>query len=79
MDQKRVGFTIDAGLIQRLGYELVGRAETAVSELIKNAYDADARNVNVYFKNSNVIGGALEICDDGLGMDEGQLINSSYV
>lgn len=35
MDQKRVGFTIDAGLIQRLGYELVGRAETAVSELIK--------------------------------------------
>ena len=31
MDQKRVGFTIDAGLIQRLGYELVGRAETAVS------------------------------------------------
>lgn len=54
---------------------MVGRAETAVSELIKNAYDADARNVNVYFKNSNVIGGALEICDDGLGMDEGQLIN----
>lgn len=31
MDQKRVGFTIDAGLIQRLGYELVGRAETAVN------------------------------------------------
>jgi len=37
-----VGFTVDAGLIQRLGYELVGRAETAVSELIKNSYDADA-------------------------------------
>lgn len=54
MDQKRVGFTIDAGLIQRLGYELVGRAETAVSELIKNAYDADARNVNVYFRFSTV-------------------------
>lgn len=32
---KEVGFTVDAGLIQRLGYELVGRAETAVSELIK--------------------------------------------
>lgn len=28
-----VGFTVDAGLIQRLGYELVGRAETALSEL----------------------------------------------
>lgn len=49
MDQKRVGFTIDAGLIQRLGYELVGRAETAVSELIKNAYDADARKALVFY------------------------------
>lgn len=42
-----VGFTVDAGLIQRLGYELVGRAETAVSELIKNSYDADATVVDV--------------------------------
>lgn len=38
MDQKRVGFTIDAGLIQRLGYELVGRAETAVSETNKKMH-----------------------------------------
>lgn len=44
-----VGFTVDAGLIQRLGYELVGRAETAVSELIKNSYDADATVVDVDF------------------------------
>ena len=38
MDQrttKNIGFTVDAGLIERLGRELVGRAETAVSELIK--------------------------------------------
>ena len=35
MKVTNVGFTVDAGLIQRLGYELVGRAETAVSELIK--------------------------------------------
>ncbi len=41
-ETRRVGFSVDAGLIQRLGYELVGRAETAVSELIKNSYDADA-------------------------------------
>lgn len=34
---RKIGFTVDAGLIQRLGYELVGRAETAVSELIKNS------------------------------------------
>ena len=51
---RKVGFTVDAGLIQRLGYELVGRAETAVSELIKNAYDADATVVDVNFIDSNV-------------------------
>lgn len=37
---QEVNFTVDAGIINRLGKELVGRAETAVSELVKNAYDA---------------------------------------
>lgn len=72
---KEVGFTVDAGLIQRLGYELVGRAETAVSELIKNAYDADATTVSVTFINSDAPGGTLIISDDGVGMTESQLVN----
>mgnify|MGYP000901495651 CR=1 FL=1 len=72
---KKVGFTVDAGLIQRLGYELVGRAETAVSELIKNSYDADATVVDVDFIDSNEIGGKLFISDNGAGMSESQLIN----
>lgn len=70
---QNVGFSVDAGLIQRLGYELVGRAETAVSELIKNAYDADATYVRVQFNNSNEIGGSLTITDDGIGMTLQQL------
>lgn len=72
---KEVGFTVDAGLIQRLGYELVGRAETAVSELIKNAYDADATVVDVNFIDSNQKGGILIISDNGVGMSEYQLVN----
>lgn len=72
---KEVGFTVDAGLIQRLGYELVGRAETAVSELIKNSYDADATIVDVNFIDTSVVGGTLVISDNGLGMTEQQLIN----
>lgn len=72
---RKVGFTVDAGLIQRLGYELVGRAETAVSELIKNAYDADATVVDVNFIDSNVKGGTLIVSDNGVGMTEDQLIN----
>ena len=72
---KEVGFTVDSGLINRLGIELVGKAETAVSELIKNAYDADATEVKVDFIDSDEIGGTLIISDNGLGMTESQLIN----
>ena len=72
---REIGFTVDAGLIQRLGYELVGRAETAVSELIKNSYDADATIVDVDFIDTALQGGSLVISDDGLGMTEEQLIN----
>lgn len=73
-DIKEIGFTVDAGLIQRLGYELVGRAETAVSELIKNSYDADATIVNVDFIDSTEIGGTLIISDNGVGMTYDQLV-----
>lgn len=72
---KEVGFTVDSGLINRLGIELVGKAETAVSELIKNAYDADATEVKVEFIDSDEVGGTLIISDNGLGMTEEQLIN----
>lgn len=68
-----IAFTVDAGLIDRLGRELVGRAETAVSELVKNAYDADAKNVQVNFIDSLWSGGSLQIIDDGLGMTYDQL------
>ncbi|MCQ2960170.1 MAG: ATP-binding protein [Bacteroidales bacterium] len=73
-DIKEVGFTVDSGLINRLGIELVGKAETAVSELIKNAYDADAREVTVEFNNTDEKGGSLIISDTGLGMTKEQLI-----
>jgi len=72
---EEVGFTVDSGLINRLGIELVGKAETAVSELIKNAYDADATVVTVEFLNTDTKGGTLIISDNGLGMSEDQLIN----
>ncbi len=70
---KDIGFTVDAGLIDRLGRELVGRAETAVSELVKNSYDADATEVKVTFIDSDTIGGSLIIEDNGVGMNELQL------
>ncbi len=74
-DENNVRFSVDAGIINRLGMELVARHETAVSELVKNAYDADATKVKILFKNSSNTGGTLEIHDNGSGMTRNQLIN----
>ena len=75
LDDEQVRFSIDAGLIDRLGKELVARQETAVSELVKNCYDADANNVTLSFIDSDTIGGTLKIQDDGDGMNREELVN----
>ena len=59
----------------RLGEELVGKRDTAVAELIKNSYDADATEVDVVFQNAWKEGGTLVIDDNGLGMTREQLID----
>ena len=62
-------FTVDAGLIDRLGRELVGRQETALVELVKNSYDADARQVAIVLEEDT-----LTITDDGTGMTREELV-----
>lgn len=62
-------FVADAALVNRLGRELVGKQETALIELVKNAYDADAIEVTVTIKPS----GSLVIEDDGTGMTREEL------
>lgn len=74
-DKDNIRFSVDAGVIDRLGNELVSRQETAVSELVKNAYDADAAFVKLTFINSSNVGGSLVIEDSGVGMSREQLIN----
>lgn len=67
-DPYNVRFSVDAAHIQRLGLELVAKQETALIELVKNAYDAEASRVTVDFTNYDVPGGTLVIEDDGIGM-----------
>lgn len=74
-DKGYVRFSVDAGLIDRLGRELVSKPETAVAELIKNAYDADALNVDLLFEDTDKPGGRLTISDNGLGMTRAQLVS----
>jgi signal transduction histidine kinase len=74
-DPDHVRFTADSGLISRLGKELVARQETAVSELIKNAYDADATEVRLIFSGAEQPGGRLHVRDNGAGMTRQELID----
>lgn len=75
LDKNNVRFSVDSGVIDRLGKELVARHETAVSELVKNSYDADSTKATLHFLNVDYPGGTLIIDDNGAGMTRDQLIN----
>lgn len=65
----RETFQVDTHLFRELGELLVGRNSTALVELIKNAYDADATRITIDGRNlSNPRRGRITIADDGIGM-----------
>src|SRR5205085_10805680 len=69
-------FTVDTHLFRELGELLVGRDSTALVELIKNAYDADAIEVTVYGEALNDHErGFIKIGDTGIGMTEKEFID----
>ncbi|RWP10635.1 sensor histidine kinase [Mesorhizobium sp.] len=68
-----VRFTTDAAMVRRLGRELVAKQETALGELVKNAYDADATVCSVDLVERGEGTYAFEIVDDGSGMTQSEL------
>jgi Histidine kinase-, DNA gyrase B-, and HSP90-like ATPase len=63
-------FTVDTKLFGELGELLVGRDSTALVELIKNAYDADASKVEIIGRIlTDPSKGEIIVADDGIGMD----------
>lgn len=63
-------FSVDTNLFRELGELLVGRDSTALIELVKNSYDADATQVTVWGENlGDPKRGRIRIVDNGVGMD----------
>jgi signal transduction histidine kinase len=64
-----VEFRPRARLLKLIGSELISDDVLAVTELVKNAHDADASSVVVAFIGVASTGGEIIVRDDGLGMD----------
>ena len=64
----RLPFRIHPRVFESLGKDLVTDDIVAVIELVKNSYDALARNVRIRFYTDNSFGYCLEVEDDGEGM-----------
>ena len=64
-----VPFRPRARLIKLIGEELISDDVVAVAELVKNAHDADATTVTVFFRGVTRPDGEIEVRDDGCGMD----------
>lgn len=85
MDQN-IRFDIDPHVIKQLGKELISDEMTALMELVKNSYDADASYVSIEINTEgNYEGeklqypyhrGFIVIEDDGFGMDEATILKS---
>jgi signal transduction histidine kinase len=67
---KTASFQTHGRLLQELGERLVARADVALTELIKNAYDADADKCSV-----RLSGNTLIVEDTGHGMTESEFLN----
>ena len=58
-----------ANIIHILGDELISNDAVAATELVKNAYDADATEVTISFKGKMEMNqGEIDIIDNGIGM-----------
>ncbi|WP_179278085.1 ATP-binding protein [Rhodococcus sp. 14-2470-1a] len=68
-------FSVDLAVVESLGINLYSNAAAVLSELVANAWDADANNVTIKW---NTSGDEIVIHDDGRGMTKSEL-NSRYL
>lgn len=79
---KNPHFDVSAAVIRQLGAELISDEVTAIMELIKNSYDADADWVKINITTTKTnnskhfykdVHGSIIIEDNGFGMDEADI------
>ena len=69
-----IAFQPRARLLKLIGEELISDEVVAISELVKNAHDADAHTVTISFEGVTGPDGFICIRDDGHGMDVSTLL-----
>lgn len=89
MEEKDARFDINPHVIRQLGAELVTDQVTALMELIKNSYDADANYVKIAIDTQATLNsqeiynhehkGYIIVDDDGFGMDRNTILQSWLV
>jgi len=67
---KNLHFDVSSGLKTVLGSELITDDEVAIFELVKNSFDANAKRVDLFFKENEII-----VADDGSGMSYDDIRN----
>ena len=73
--KKQVSMRVGARHIGQLGRELVTDYITALTELVKNSYDADAEVVEILFENIKSNDGRIVIFDTGSGISSYDIEN----
>jgi signal transduction histidine kinase len=74
-----VHFRFSPNILVRLGEELNQGTDQSILELIKNSYDADAKNCTIELSNTTEPGGSIIVTDDGDGMSGDNIKNSWLV
>lgn len=69
MTMSNAQFRFSTDILRRLGEELNPSPDRGILELVKNAYDADARTCTIELIDTDRPGGSVRISDDGDGMD----------
>jgi len=67
--------TISLNILKHLGINLYSNVPAVLSEVVANAWDADAENVTIEIKPTE---GTITITDDGVGMTKNE-INTKYL